>query len=564
MTASIWIKQITFNDGTVLELGKNDIVLFVGPNNAGKSLALRRLYELFGKPNNPVLPIINSIETQRDGTEEDFSQWLQTNYQETRRQGDNYTVSNGPHSHRASDLKRYWKMPHTAHITDLGIYFSSWAAAGNRLEVANSANNIRLEEEAFTHPIHYLYANDTLEERLSKRFNEAFGLDLIVGRASGSQIPLHCGKRPPLADGEDRLSANYLKKIYRIPLLDGQGDGMRSFVGCLLLATIVEHSVILIDEPESFLHPPQARLLGRMLAKDKPHGRQLFLATHSGEFLRGLLSAEHADIRVLRIRRDGSINPVRELKPEKVRQLWRDPLLRHSQTLDGLFHEKVILCESDSDCRFYGAMLDALLDSTPEQSRPAIMFTHCGGKHRMPVVIESLVHLGVPLNVVLDFDILQDEQPLHKIFELLGGQWATVQKEWEYIKDTVVAMRAELTTEDVKRQLQQIVDSVTERSFPNSAVQKVRDVVRRTSAWSYIKTIGTNGLPPGQPTQALERLLSEFKAKGLFIVDVGELEGFCRTLGLHGPAWVNDVLEKNLLLDLALEDARQFVKQLIL
>ena len=566
MGASIWIKKITFNDNTTLELAKSDIVVFVGPNNAGKSITLRGLFDLFSNRGSNVAPIVRSIEVQRDGTDEDLAKWIEKNCQESfdhpRTVDNNYVVTKANIRNYLSDIKSNWTSDSTPNLT--GDYFACWAAAGNRLEVANAANSIVIHKDPFTHPIHYLYGNDALEEKLCKGFKESFGLDLIVDRVGGSQVPLRCGIRPPLCIGEDRLSHNYLKKIQALPLLHEQGDGMRSFVGCLLLATVVDNSLILVDEPEAFLHPPQARQLGRMLAKDKPFGRQLFLATHSGDFLRGLLSAESSHIRVLRIRRDGSINPIRQLSPDRVQQLWRDPLLRHSHTLDGLFHEKVILCESDSDCRFYGAVMDALFDNAPDQNRPAIMFTHCGGKQRMPVILESLTHLEVPLRVVADFDLLREEQPLRKIFEALGGSWEFVKNDWQFINSTIINMRAELRTSEVRKELSRILDSIEGDSFPELARQSVREIVRKTSAWSSIKTTGRIGLPSGQPIQTLDRLLSHFKAKGLFVVEVGELEGFDRGLGGHGPTWVNSVLEKNLFTASELEGARLFVRTLIL
>ena len=36
-------ETVTFSDGTVLRLGEDDVVVFVGPNNAGKSATLREL-----------------------------------------------------------------------------------------------------------------------------------------------------------------------------------------------------------------------------------------------------------------------------------------------------------------------------------------------------------------------------------------------------------------------------------------------------------------------------------------------------------------------------------------
>ena len=562
MSASIWIKKLTLNDGTSLDLGKNDIVLFVGPNNAGKSVALQRIHELFSAQGDSRIPIVRTLEVQRDGTEEDLREWVNKNCQKGQKNGTDFVVTKQGLGHWLSSLTQLWNTTDSG-PNALGGFFSSWAAAGNRLEVANPAQAINILQEAFTDPIHYLYVNELLEERLSKSFKEAFALDLLVNRLAGSQISLHCGTRPSISAGEDRLSVNYLKQIYALPALHGQGDGMRSFVGCLLLATVIDHSVVLIDEPEAFLHPPQARLLGRMLAKDKPAGRQLFVATHSGDFLRGLISVQPSNIRVLRIRRDGSINPVRELKPDRVRQLWKDSLLRYSHVLDGLFHERVVLCEGDSDCRFYEGVADALLDNTPEVTRPAVMFIHCGGKQRMPVIIDSLTNLGVPLRVVVDFDVLQAEQPLRKIYELLGGNWETVKADWEYVNKTVIQMKAELSTSGVKRELAQILDPIKENAFPDSAARAVREVVKKTSAWSFIKTTGRAGLPNGQPTQALDRLLLHCTAKGLYIVEVGELEGFDRSSDSHGPAWVNTVLEKSLASDTGLEEARRFVIKLI-
>jgi hypothetical protein len=47
------------------------------------------------------------------------------------------------------------------------------------------------------------------------------------------------------------------------------------------------------------------------------------------------------------------------------------------------------------------------------------------------------------------------------------------------------------------------------------------------------------------------------------LVQVGELEGFVRSVGNHGPKWVSAVLEKDLKSDPELEIARRFVRELI-
>jgi hypothetical protein len=67
-------------------------------------------------------------------------------------------------------------------------------------------------------------------------------------------------------------------------------------------------------------------------------------------------------------------------------------------------------------------------------------------------------------------------------------------------------------------------------------------------------------VPPGDVTQACQRLMEVLRRTQLHVVPVGELEGWCRSVGGHGPSWVIAVIEKNLASDPELEGARRFVK----
>lgn len=44
-----YISQLKFNNGETLDISANDIVVFVGPNNAGKSQSLKDIYMLSEK-----------------------------------------------------------------------------------------------------------------------------------------------------------------------------------------------------------------------------------------------------------------------------------------------------------------------------------------------------------------------------------------------------------------------------------------------------------------------------------------------------------------------------------
>ena len=86
-------------------------------------------------------------------------------------------------------------------------------------------------------------------------------------------IPLHVGKSPDKSSYTIDRQDEYYNIVSKLPKLQEQGDGMRSFASILLHTFTSDYSITLIDEPEAFLHPPQARVLGKMLAKNNPSNR---------------------------------------------------------------------------------------------------------------------------------------------------------------------------------------------------------------------------------------------------------------------------------------------------
>lgn len=559
--AQVWIDALTFNDGNTVKLAKNDIVVLVGPNNAGKSATLRESEQLLRAKSNKG-KVISDLFIGREGNEEELIRRLEL-------MGEKTFSGNPLPSYRGfgfdvyeGNAKSYWSRIEDDGLSDLLEVFVKNITTEERLTAASPTNNIRLSKEPPTHSIHFLQKKDSLEATFSDYFRQAFGTDLIIHRNAGSEVPLYLGERPIPKEGEDRVSEGYLAELETRDLLHEQGDGMRSFVGVLLNAFVSQHSILFIDEPEAFLPPPQARLLGTMLARDLPTERQLFLATHSQDFLKGLLDAKVNNLKIIRVRRDGSVNKVSMLNSADIEAIWNDSLLRHSNVLDGLFHSKVVICESDSDCRFYSAVMSAIYGDQGSIA-PDIMFIHCGGKHRIPVVVRALRKLGVPITVVADFDVLSDMQPLCAIVEGLEGVWPELESDWLLVKSSVDQKRPELETEDVKKEIAGILASVEQRIFPKEAVRELGKVLKKTSAWSQAKAAGKSYIPSGDPTQAYARLREALKLVGLLVVDVGELEGFVRSIGNHGPTWVNDALNRDLRNDPELEDARRFVAEMV-
>ena len=336
---------------------------------------------------------------------------------------------------------------------------------------------------------------------------------------------------------------------------------MRSFTGILLDAFTSDYDITLIDEPEAFLHPPQARLLGKMLAKNTPSNRQVFISTHSEDFLKGLLDADNENVKIIRINREGNINHMSILNNDDIKNLWQDPILRYSNVLSGLFHSKVVVCESDTDCRFYQAILTAINDD--DSISPDILFTHCGGKQRLKTVIKALKALNVKTVAITDIDVLNDKKIFQEIIETSGEVWDNVETQWKIISEYVKSQRAQLDTEEVKSEIETIFKTFNEPQLTAEITNKIKKVIKMSSAWSKVKETG-KAFFSGDAYKAFSELYDRCKSYGILIVPVGELECFYKPDANHGTKWVNNVLEYvDLKNDAELDSARSFVREIL-
>ena len=106
-------------------------------------------------------------------------------------------------------------------------FFASRVGTDTRLIGSNAAPAVKLYFEPPAHPIHLLLEDEQLATKISDFFAEAFFKDLIVLRAGGSNFPLMVGHKPPLEQGQNELSRDYVSSLMaNSELLEAQGDGM--------------------------------------------------------------------------------------------------------------------------------------------------------------------------------------------------------------------------------------------------------------------------------------------------------------------------------------------------
>ena len=557
---TVRFRALTFSDGSLFEIDDSDIVVLVGPNNAGKSVALKELEDWVGGRSRGL--VVESVDLCHTGTQDDFADYLEQHTQitiqggSTSIKGPGFSVGVGTQGVRSMWPKQI------RHFVKL---FCTRVTTESRITESNPAPALATLRDMPSNPIQLLYKNDNLESTISKHFRKAFGQDLIVFRLGGSEIPLLVGHSPKINTGEDRLSLAYNDRLSASSLpLEEQGDGMRSFATVILrLLAPTTPSVLLLDEPEAFLHPPQARLLGEIIAQGKPTEAQLFIATHSPDVLHGLITLAPDNLRVLRMQRNGDTNRVQELEKELVKKLSRDPLMMQSSVMSGVFHERVIICEADADCMFYRTVLN--LPEVHGGRYPDVLFVHANGKHRMATLASTLVQLGVPVDIIADVDILNDVNIFREVVRALaGGECSDLLQLVKDVKGAIEEHKPWLTGMEIRKGIEEILEQVPESGpFPNELRSKIREQFRKASPWDAVKQAGTHAIPSGEATRKFKHLNSLCKAVGLWIVPVGEVEGFCRSVSGHGPRWVQRVLEeRDVENDAELEEARKFLVEL--
>jgi hypothetical protein len=552
MSGLVSIAQLTFSDGRTVSLRPGSTLVIVGPNNSGKSHALRdiraRLARGPGEPPEPTL-VLTEIEVQVEGNDDDLIGWLDGHTRHRPpgpgEQRQFHWVGGSANESRAREI---WNNGPPSHLGELSAAFFGFADGAQRLTLAQSQAVPDLATQPPNTPLAVLYEDQDRERELTEATTEAFGMPVAVNRVAGGQVHLHLGEVPSGLGDPLPTNQQYRDALAALPRIESQGDGLRAYVGLLLMVIAAEHAAVIVDEPEAFLHPPQERALGRRLAREVRESElQLIMATHSLDVLLGALSAADTELTVLRVRRDGGINKTAVLEPEAVRRLWNDPIIRYSNTLDGIFHRGVVVCEGDGDARFYDATLQALR-ARRHEGEHGLLFLHCGGKHRVPVIVDALRALDVPVKVICDIDVLREMQPLRVIVESLGGDWESIRGDSERLRTEIngrAVSRRRL--DDVGRDIAEYLSRVEGDPYLTKEIEKqVGKLAHADDAWSIVKQTGVSGIPAGQAVQTWERLDAALRELGLFVVPVGTLERWDATVGNRGPKWVVEVLENGL------------------
>ena len=549
----IFVERLQFSDGSHIDFRATDIVILTGPNNSGKSRALQDIQlNVRQKPGRVVVPSAN---VGFNGNEDQFRQYF---YAHTQFIPDRKVYV----GHRTLVHDTYAHQPWPQSIPHFADFFTSHLTTDSRLEGSQPFNRSGHHQDPTQHPIELLFADNEMEELVSNYFCRAFGQDLIVDRLDSRAIPLRVGAK--FAQSTDKREStkelrNHLD-TESTPLSD-QGDGMRAFA--TVASTILSEptaSIFLVDEPEAFLHPPQARLMGEFIVRECRGRGQFFVATHSPDFIHGALSTNPDRVRVIRFQRFDNVNNVTELQSGDVLEIAHSPLLRYSGVVGGVFSERTIVCESYADCTFYNAILD--LDSVHGLQHPNVSFVHAGGISGAHVLASKLITLGVRVDVIVDIDVVCNLDEMRRIVDALSDKWGEVADDARIVERSVREAHRAPASNQVVDEIQQLLMSAPRKEpFPKNTQRQIERIFSRLSPRHLFKQAGKSSLK-GASFEAFGRLSDTCNSFGLWIVPVGELEGFCRRFDSKGSKWVRQILSSiNLAEDAELETARDFIRR---
>lgn len=542
------ISKILFSGGQEFSFSVDEKVLIVGPNNSGKSELLREISKSIGWQDNQIRfqdnKVLRNLEIEKKGTAQSLTQYMETHAVRVNEQFDyqNYRIN---FSHLKYFSQRFLGPTAPLFCKNLG--------AEGRLGITNVQNGVGAEGHK-SQPQHLMYDDQFMMNRVSDLFKGAFQRELFFDYRASPQIPIHVGTSPDPATLPNQVSDEYVLEVRKNPRLDQQGDGIRSYAGILFEVVAIQHDITLLDEPEAFLHPPQMRRLGETLAEEASN--QIFVATHSSDILRGFLNGSDGAVRIIRLEREGDQNIATMTSPERINELWEQPELRYSNALDGIFHEQVIICEDDSDCRLYNSIADHMSRADPDSGWPDTAYVPSGGKAAIPKIARALQEIGVKVKIVADIDLLSDGALLRKLIESVGGDWTTIEIHWRRLDAAVRDGIAANSPKEVKVKICRLLDDSADDALPKSGIQ---DLLKQTTPWAMVKKHGKTLIPRGDAQTYFADLEESMRALGIFVVPVGEAENFCPDVGSHGPKFVSKLFESTPLDSVKLEGLRKFV-----
>ena len=522
---SVSIEKIKFKDGTIIELKKDDIILLVGANNVGKSRTLKDLKDdMNGILNTKVLvdkvvyKSLNFSGNQlKDYFEKNISKDTFGNYNVWVDENQSQCFNDSSFCD-IIDEKQFYKV------------LFSFLSTENRLNITRPIVFNAIVDNCSLSIMKALESDSEAISMLNKVLQMGFnkGIDTYEEYLDGTVV-----KKYKIGTSEEINTAIKLNQRKNLKVLKGmenlhsQGDGIRSAVAILSSLIVNQHALFLIDEPETFMHPPQARLLGKNIVNLSKQ-KQCFISTHSIDFIKGVLEADSSRVKIIKIDRMENDNKFNLVDNASASKISNDKNLKYTNILNGLFYDQLVLCENESDCKFYSAILESV-DLLVYQNT---LFCAVGGKDQFKKVVPLLRNLNIQYSVIADIDLINNkdnvEQLVNSIEKECYDQIESVHT--QFIEEFEKGMNPQVKTQQIiKDEINQKFNE--EKYMPESMAKDIKNILKNISSFKLLKNGGKSILPQGECASLFEKIDEFLKKHKVFILKCGEIERFVPAVG---------------------------------
>jgi ABC-type cobalamin/Fe3+-siderophores transport system ATPase subunit len=352
-----------------------------------------------------------------------------------------------------------------------------------------------------------LFKDDALRSRLSKIVQKSLESYLVIDPTKMGSLRLRLSLAPPpsaeIERGLGEASVTFHNAAQDIA---EASDGAKAFIGIMAEILAGDPKVLLMDEPEAFLHPALSYNLGREVAQSlAATDKRMFVSTHSPQFLMGCIQSG-VSVNVVRLTYRGGVPTARLLPSVEIIQLMRNPLLRSVGVISALFYESVVVTEADPDRAFYQEINERLLRHN--RGIPNCVFLNAQNKQTIPTIVGPLRSLGIPTAAVYDIDLVKDGGSVAAKFMQSAGFPGLAQQ-------ALTTMRSHLAM----------------------ALQ---------AADAGYKTNGGIGVLANSDQLAANDFFNQLADYGVFVVRGGELESWLKPLAVtgKGPPWLISIFEQ--------------------
>ena len=554
---SIVVKEIVFNNEKRLEFNKDDIVLLVGPNNVGKSRTLKDLRGDLNESSKPKL-LVKDVKYESTGfSEEQLRDYFERNITKS---------SYGGYNVFLDDNDSFTFNDHNfINIENEKIFYKamfSFLSTENRLGLTKP---IKFYFEIDKQNLKIMEKLDTDSESinsLNKAINLGFqkSVEVYEDYLDGNMVKKYkIGESNEIASIIESNKRDSLSKLKQFEDLHNQGDGIRNAVAILASLIVNEHSLFLIDEPETFLHPPQAKILGKNIVRLSTD-KQVFISTHNIDFIRGVLEEDSSRVKIIKIDRHDNDNTFSLINNDSISDISNDKNLKYTNILNGLFYNQVILCENESDCKFYSAILEYEESVIYQNS----LFCAVGGKEQFKKIVPLLKELNIEYKIIADIDLISNRESLKQLLSSIESQcYKKIEEQHkQFLESFEMEMNSQVKTQEmIKNEIKQVFND--EKYMSPQAAERIKTILRDVSSLKLLKSGGKNIIPQGEWVALFNEIKEFLTEHNVFILECGEIERLVPEIKGHGNTWVEKTFTKYRDIDNDVYDkARRFISNI--